>query len=194
MKNLAPPGAGLPRIELAVARLLFRRTQKRGNVAAFSAKFASELHTLRSFIRDVDPIAGERPVLISRLRGMEDSSRQWSVWMTLDHLRIVNLEFSKIIRALAQGIVPPGEARTADVKPRPGTTVAIIPEFEAACATYQTSVAEAERLLPGLKSTARFAHPWFGPLDAYGWHALGGQHMSIHRAQIEAILASAQSS
>jgi hypothetical protein len=30
-------------------------------------------------------------VLIARPRGLEDSSRYWSVWMTLDHLRIVHL-------------------------------------------------------------------------------------------------------
>ena len=189
MNELAPPGAGLPRIELAVARLLLGVARKRGNVEAFSAKFASELQVIRQLVRDVDPAAGERLVLIPRLRGMEDSSRHWSVWMTLEHLRIVNLAFAQIISALAQGIVPPGEARTADVKPRPGTTADVIAPFEDACVTYAAAVAEAERLLPGLKSTARFTHPWFGPLDAYGWHALAGHHMAIHRAQIERILA-----
>ena len=28
--------------------------------------------------------------------------------------------------------------------------------------------------IPNLKTTARFAHPWFGPLDASGWHAMAG--------------------
>lgn len=39
------------------------------------------------------------------------------------------------------------------------------------------------------KTRARFPHPWFGPMDAHGWHALAGGHMSIHRVQIERILA-----
>jgi len=35
---------------------------------------------------------------------------------------------------------------------------------------------------------AALPHPWFGPLDAAGWHALAAGHMAIHRVQIERIL------
>ena len=38
----------------------------------------------------------------------------------------------------------------------------------------------------------RFAYPWFGPLDATGWHALAGGHVAIHRVQIEPIIAQRQ--
>ncbi len=38
------------------------------------------------------------------------------------------------------------------------------------------------------KTKLRFAHPWFGPMDAYGWHGLAGGHMNIHRIQIERII------
>jgi hypothetical protein len=41
---------------------------------------------------------------------------------------------------------------------------------------------------PYLRTKARFAHPWFGPLDAAGWHLMAGMHLSIHRVQIERIL------
>jgi hypothetical protein len=41
---------------------------------------------------------------------------------------------------------------------------------------------------PNLKTKTRFSHPWFGPLDASGWHAMAGSHMAIHRKQIERIL------
>ncbi|MBX3389322.1 MAG: hypothetical protein KF691_07680 [Phycisphaeraceae bacterium] len=43
--------------------------------------------------------AAER-VLIPRLRGLEDSSRYWSVWMMLDHLRIVNSQVAMVIASL----------------------------------------------------------------------------------------------
>ena len=39
-----------------------------------------------------------------------------------------------------------------------------------------------------LNTSARYAHPWFGPLDAAGWHALAAGHLQIHRQQIERIV------
>jgi hypothetical protein len=42
---------------------------------------------------------------------------------------------------------------------------------------------------PELKTALRYEHPWFGPLDAFGWHALAAGHIRIHREQIERIVA-----
>ena len=39
------------------------------------------------------------------------------------------------------------------------------------------------------QTAARYRHPWFGPLDAAGWHALAATHMGVHRRQLERILA-----
>jgi hypothetical protein len=39
-----------------------------------------------------------------------------------------------------------------------------------------------------LKTELRYAHPWFGPLDAAGWHTLAAGHLGIHRVQIEQII------
>ena len=41
---------------------------------------------------------------------------------------------------------------------------------------------------PTLNTALKFAHPWFGAMNAEDWHLLAGIHMSIHRKQIEAIL------
>jgi hypothetical protein len=116
---------------------------------------------------------------------LEDSSRYWSVWMTLDHLRIVHHSVGRVIRALTIGSVPPGRASTADVKPSPGATHAVLAEYERSCDELLATVAE----VPTLNTSVRYAHPWFGPLNAAGWHALSGGHLSIHRLQIERILA-----
>lgn len=43
---------------------------------------------------------GAIPVLIDRVVGIEDSSRYWSVFMVLDHLRIVDEGMTQIIQAL----------------------------------------------------------------------------------------------
>jgi hypothetical protein len=115
---------------------------------------------------------------------LEDSSRNWSVWMTLDHLRIIHEGQVRIISKLSQGIVPEGKASTAAVKPSPQASGAVIAEYERSCDKFLGLVAS----LPDLKTKLRYAHPWFGPLDAAGWHALTAGHMSIHRIQIERIL------
>jgi hypothetical protein len=182
--KLAPPGAGLPGIELFVARLRFAWRRMRGTREQFTAQFERERVAILKIARSLEPeMAGQR-VLIPRLRGMEDSSRNWSVWMTLDHLRITNTAFGQVIQLLAQGRVPDRVASTAAVKPSPDVGASVVEEFERSCELLLHSVAD----MPDLRTKARYAHPWFGPLDAASWHALCGWHMGLHRNQIERIL------
>ena len=182
--QLAAPGAGLPKIELFIGRWLFVRSLRRGTRESFIAQFQSERETIRALVRSCDADAATRRVLIKRPRGMEDSSRNWSVWMTLDHLRIVNGGITRTVGALLRGVVPPGNASTAAVKPGPEVTAAVVADYEASCDALLAQVAAAL----DLKTTVRFAHPWFGPLDAFGWLAMAGTHMGIHRGQIERII------
>jgi hypothetical protein len=104
--------------------------------------------------------------------------------MTLDHLRIVHHEIARVIAALVQGNSPAGEASTAAVKPRTELDEAIVVAYEHSCEMLQETLRNA----PNLHTASRFAHPWFGPLDAAGWHALAGTHLGIHRRQIERIV------
>jgi hypothetical protein len=182
--KLAPPGAGLPKAELFVARALFVFTRMRGNRDTFNAHFQREREAVAALVRSCDAESAARRVLIDRLPGMEDSSRNWSVWMTLDHLRIIHKGVNRTIGALAKGIVPPGEASTAAVKPSPDVTAAVVDHYERSCDDLMATVAA----IPNLRTDARFAHPWFGPLDAAGWHAMAGTHLALHRKQIERIL------
>ena len=73
----------------------------------------------------------------------------------------------------------------ADVMPDPGVTAAVESAYEESCNRLLAVVAG----VPDLKTAVRYAHPWFGPLDAFGWHAMSGAHMGIHRAQIARIIA-----
>ena len=41
---------------------------------------------------------------------------------------------------------------------------------------------------PNLATELKFAHAWFGPMNAMSWYLLAGIHMGIHRKQITAIL------
>lgn len=182
--KLAAPGTGLPPHELMIGRMLFalgRRLQSRAKVRE---RFVREHSTISGLVaRCPEELRGQR-VLVARSPGMEDSSRYWSVWMTLDHLRITNLAFAMAVGSLAKGEVPGRKASTADVKPDPGVDAAVEAAFAASCGEYL----RVEEAVADLRTPLRYEHPWFGPLDAAGWHALAAGHMRIHRRQLENIL------
>lgn len=182
---LASPGAGLPAVDLFIARKLFALKRLLGSRESFTAKFERERVLIRDLMNSCPPKQRAERVLIPRLRGLEDSSRFWSVWMTLDHLRITNSVFAMVITSLAHGKVPQRKASTAAVKPDPAVTAAVEGAYEESCDKLLAAVAA----VPDLKTTARYPHPWFGPLNAFGWHALTATHMGIHRAQIARIIA-----
>jgi hypothetical protein len=183
--KLAPPGAGLPKPEFWITRLLFAARRLTGNRESFTTSFQRERETIRGLVNSVDAESAARRVLIRRPRGLEDSSRYWSVWMTLDHLRIVHGSIIGVIGAFTKGVVPPGEASTARVKPSPEVTANVIGEYEKSCDELLSLVASVQ----DLNTKARYAHPWFGPLNAAGWQALSASHLTIHRVQIERIVA-----
>ena len=184
MPVVGPPGAGLPRLELIIARLVFGWLRRRNTREQAAEVFRREREVILRLASRCDPESGSRPVLIDRLRGMEDNSRFWSVFMVVDHLRIVNGGISKVILLLGRGQTPERQLRIADVKPSPHADQEVIGEFEQACARFERHAAK----LSDLRTALRYAHPWFGPLDASGWHFLAGFHMQLHRRQIEQIL------
>lgn len=148
------------------------------------AEFDSERSAIARLYRGRPQEQLKARVLIPRLRGLEDSSRNWSVLMTLDHLRIVNDAIGRVIELLARGERPSGSVSIAAVKPSPDVDFEVAAEHEAACDRY----AEVLAGCGNLQGTPRHAHPWFGPLDAKGWHAMASMHMGIHQRQIARIL------
>ncbi len=182
--KLAAPGAGLPWVELQVARLIFAWQFRRSSRESASALLKAEMAEIRRLATSCDKIDGSRRVLIRRIPGMEDSSRYWSVFMTLDHLRIVNGFLAETIALLGRGEIPGRVASTAAVKPDPGADATVLASLEDACGDLARTVSG----ITDLRATGRHAHPWFGPLDAAAWHFLAGFHMRLHRGQIRAIL------
>lgn len=185
--QLAPPGAGIPTIERLVGGLIFAFNRWRGTPERFTTQFNLERRAIAALCRDRDETTLKTRILIPRLRGLEDSSRFWSAWMTLDHLRIVNIQITQVLETLTQGRTPPGRVSTAAVKPNPDVGPEVPAAYEHSCDQLLAFVASC----PDLRTTVRHAHPWFGPLDAAGWHAMAAMHMGIHRAQIARILADA---
>lgn len=181
--KLAAPGAGLPWVELWIGRLMFSRKLRTATREGIRGEFGDERTRIRRLIGSFEADGRGRRVLIKRLRGLEDSSRNWSPWMTLDHLRICNDLFAGVIHGLANGRVPKRPASTAAVKPSADVDERVEEAFERSCDGFLDTVGG----LGDLDTPQRFAHPWFGPLDAAGWHALAAVHMGIHRRQLEAI-------
>jgi len=126
-----------------------------------------------------------QPVLIKRLRGLEDSSRYWSLLMVADHLRIVNKGITEVVAELGADRMPLRKVNTADVKPNAQVTKAVIVEFDQSCRDFIDTAA----LIPDLKTSLSFPHPWFGLMDAATWHFMIGFHMRLHLKQIDLIRA-----
>ena len=185
--QLAPPGAGLPPLERFIGGLLFALRRATSSRSAIAARFQAERERIRQLLAPLSAGQAVQRVLIPRVRGLEDSSRYWSAWMTLDHLRIVHEGMTRVIRALTSGVTPPGQSSTAAVKPRTDVDAGVVAAWEASCDALAAAVESVPE--SALKTAVRYAHPWFGPLDAFAWYCLAAGHHRIHRVQLERICA-----
>ena len=181
--QLQPPGAGLPAYELAWLRSGFRVICAVLPQGAALGLFKSEGERVLSLAQTVSAEQGAVPVLIDRVIGIEDSSRCWSVFMVLDHLRIVNEGIASIVDVLTQDRPFTQEVRIQDVKPSLASGPETIDRFMASVANYEAVVARFGKL----GRRMRHPHPWFGPMTAHDWHCLAGIHQLVHRRQIERI-------
>lgn len=182
--QLQPPGAGLPRTELFVSRVGFRLLPLVVSRKRASRWFRAEADRVLALARSLAPADAARRVLIPRLPGLEDSSRYWSVFMTLEHLVIVDAGIASTVESLAAGVVPDGTVSTADVKPATTADASTIDRFESVARDYLART----DALPDLRSRVAYRHPWFGELNALNWHRLAALHHRIHRKQIESIV------
>ena len=179
--RLGAPGAGLPWPERWIAPVIFHLAYRRTPPPEIARLLRREAEILVELAGQFTEEEGARPVLIRRLRGMEDSSRNWSVFMTFAHVAIVNEQVAGVISALGRGEVPPGRASTATVKPDHSAGPEAVDRFVAS-----TGAIRAAAVGSGA-SRAPYGHPWFGPLDASQWHFMAGFHQRLHRGQILAI-------
>ena len=184
--TLQPPGAGLPWVELLLARyLLFPRACRKLDWTRSGRLFQKEGEKVLAVFDALPTDRRTERVLIPRVRGMEDSSRNWSAAMTVEHLNIVGRAFLNVIASLRAGNIPARKVSTADVKPRGEETPE---ETRAKFVQLLADSATADKLPPMLPGVGpSYLHPWFGPMEAHRWHALNGIHQGIHRQQLEAI-------
>jgi hypothetical protein len=187
--RLKPPGAGLPWWELLVARhLVFPRLCRKLTWAAAARQFQDEGSRVLAVFDSLPADRLHERILVRRFAGMEDSSRFWSAAMCVEHLNMVGSAIRQTISILRRGEVPNVTPRVADFKPLGKITPAEARSEFVRMLTEAAAEEQAEPpILPG--EGPRYAHPWFGPLDAHQWHCLLAFHQGIHRKQIEAIRA-----
>jgi len=127
----------------------------------------------------------QRQVLVPKIRGIEDSSRFWSVLMTIEHLTITGAAMLGIAESLAEGHHIAVEVRIEDVKPHQNLSTAhILHHYEEFLNTY---VDRMTYILETDTHMVRHRHPWFWNLSASQWLVLNGMHHLLHLKQIKLI-------
>lgn len=186
IRNHQPdPESGIPAVERALLGSVLKISSTLIGPRTHLKLFAREANRILEIVDSYDYDFAGQQAKIPRLLGIEDTSRNWSLYMLLDHLIRVDREILTVIKELNRGYVPHGELQLADFKPDLDCGAETIEAFQETARTFQSDV---HGLLP-LRTTARFAHPWFGPLDARGWTALAAAHHRIHRRQARKIVA-----
>ncbi len=185
--KLDKPGAGLPFYEWFIAKYflfpsLFRTTTKEQAIENFRKESDEILQLARGL--SADELTERR--LVPRLRGLEDSSRYWSVAMAIEHLSIVGGGTRNIIRNLSRGIIDMPPASTAAVKPHAEVDSEKVFEYFQAMTDIFVKTASAADF--SKFPDAKFAHPWFGPLNAMQWLVFAAPHQSLHKRQIQEII------
>jgi len=184
--RLQAPGKGLPLLHWVVARFIqFPSFCRKHTWHSAQEIFDREEKKIENLIAGLSPEVFSKRVLVSNIKGIEDSSRYWSPAMTIEHLSIVNQSIKTLVVKLAQNEVPEVKVKIEAVKPSGGSTVnRARRDFTQSCQEYRT---ETNRLTKP-KTRSRLLHPWLGKLNAFEWHCLAASHMGIHRRQIQAIL------
>lgn len=182
--HLAKPGDGIPLIERIVATFAIRWNVRSYDQKKITDLLKNETCGIQRMVGLNTPETLSQKVLIPRLRGLEDSSRNWSVFMTLEHLRIVNTLIAKTIHSLGHNQPLTQIVSTADVKPASLVDPTVIEAFSRSTEKIITAI----DAVPKPTMTMKYPHPWFGPLNAAEWHFMSAFHTRLHHKQIKKIL------
>lgn len=183
--QLEKPGAGLPFFDSLFVRYYIgpfqsRRADKSQNLRLFKmvgARILKEADGVPAHQRD-------RKVLVPKMRGIEDSSRFWSVNDTIEHMLITGVGMRMLVMNLASGKATDWVVRIEDFKPKG--------KYKGGDARpdFMAFVEETVRLLEPMRiedDGLTHKHPWMGQFNALQWCWLLAGHNGIHLAQLQAI-------
>ena len=184
--KLAPPGAGLPALEMFLQKTIVFPLLCKISFDSAIRLFEKESKLLLREVTLIPETLRDKKILVPRLPAIEDSSRDWSAAMVLEHLIIVCNSIKGVALLPTAGEKPPGAADTAAVKPKGELAGAVCLE------QYRRFSEDFLKTVRGLRgdqwATGTFEHPWFGPLTLHKWIVLAAVHQRVHRRQIEAII------
>jgi len=177
-------GAGLPQIEgLFIKRVLVPsvRILCTWNIALFMIK--REVRIIENLIANFDEEVLQQRVVIKRAFAIEDHSRDYSINMTLEHLRIAGMAVMSVINTLSQEKEFTKEITIEAVKPKDNSKDEAKKFFEF-MKTYEEYIKNHKKNYS--KMTKK--HPWFVNFNNFDWSCFMYMHTFIHRRQIEAII------
>ncbi len=186
--QLQKPGAGLPFFEALIVKYYFGHYIANKKSAQDNYKTLEIFtHKILSTLEGLSSEQLEQPVLVPKLKGLEDSSRYWSIHMTLEHLLIVGKHMKHILIELSNDRIPPLKVDIAKVKPLgSATSIEVLREFKD---FFETVNEDIKKNIGNYDSNSKLYHPWLGETPAKKWHWLLGTHQGIHYNQIKHIKA-----
>jgi hypothetical protein len=177
-------GAGLPQIErLFIKRVLVPsiRIVCTWNIALFMIK--REVRIIENLVSNFDEETLQKRVVINRAFAIEDHSRDYSINMTLEHLRIAGTAVMAVIDTLSNEKEFPKEIKIEAVKPKENAKDEAKKFFE-----FMKNYAEYIKNHKKNYSKMTKKHPWFVNFNNFDWSCFMFMHTFIHRRQIEAII------
>lgn len=181
---LAAPGAGIPWLERNLIGAGIKLAAQVASKDRLTALFRAEAQRAIDTARLLSEANGRRRVLVPRVLGIEDNSRNWSVYMVLEHLVIVNSAIAATLPRLYAGRGVSTEVRADEVNPVTEAGPEQMDDLAKLVERYTDMVEK----LGNLRAGIAHPHPWYGPLSAAQWHALAVVHNSVHRRHIEHIV------
>ncbi len=184
--ELQPPGAGLPLFQaFALRHIMFPAFCLLTPWDKAIRLFMQEGERLTEYARTLPAEQLNIPVLIKAPIGIEDSSRNWSAAMVLEHLIEVGSRIATGVTELTNDRPVSVRADIAEVKPKGVGMDEIIPLYRAFLQDFQVRTTG---LVGNREASATMPHPWFGELNARQWLCLAALHQIIHRQQMQRIL------
>lgn len=183
--DIDEPGAGVSLFDRKLIHVALKVLSVLKDKDALADLFLTESDKMITLVEQFEDEDLTKRVLIDSMRGIEDSSRDWSAMMTLEHLNTVNKGLIGIITTLLNpegGQLP--EVKIEDVKPSEDAGVEMIDAF----AINNQDVLDRLVKIHSMKPSATHHHPWLGEFNAKQWLCLMALHMKLHRKQIEKIL------
>jgi len=184
--KLAPPGAGIPWTDRLLGHLFLRPfVAEKTPWQTSTERFLKNHSKILKELEGLSPDQLNAKILVPPQKGLEDSSRFWSVAMTLEHLLIVGNRIQTGIIELSTGRTINEKVDIAKVKPQGSKDLGhLLSDFKNFAENTPKIIASQ---IQDQNSKAKYYHPWFGSLSMTGWYWLLAMHGGIHLQQIREI-------